>query len=119
MSRGAALLRAPRIGSAHHFAIRYSAFHSASFVRCKGTCDTFPYGSAALNLGSCPHPKLQNVLELFRQIVPSAVIASRMRGKIVVNLVSAPRAMCNYVVGLPPLVLDLTTTNVTASCRLG
>jgi hypothetical protein len=97
------------------FTIRSSAFDSANFVPSKCTCDIVAYGSAALNLGSCPHPQFQYVLELFRQIVPSIVIACRMRRKIVIDLMNAARAMCDNVIGLPPLILDLPPTNVTAS----
>lgn len=93
----------------------YSAFDSARFVPCKCTCDIVSYGSAALNLGSCPHPELQYVLELLRQIVPSVVIAGRVCGKIIINVVSATRTMCEDVVGLPLFVLDLVTTEVTAA----
>src|SRR6266481_3625387 len=80
------------------FPIHYSAFDSASFVPCECTRDIVSDGSTALNLGSCPHPKLQYVLELLRQIVPSVVIAGRMRGKIVIDIVSAARAMCDDVI---------------------
>jgi hypothetical protein len=46
-------------------AVRYSAFDSASFLPRKPTCDVTSDGGTALNLASCPHAKLQDVLELF------------------------------------------------------
>jgi len=92
-----------------------SAFDSASFVAGECACDVVSYGGAALNLGSCPHPKLQYVLEFLRQIVPSVVIADRVRGEIIIDIVSAARAMCHDVIGLPIPVLDLAATNVAGS----
>ena len=83
----------------------------------KCTCDVVSYGSAALNLGSCPDAKLQNVLEFVREIVPAVVVAGRVRGKVVIDIVGAARAMCDDVIGLPLLVLDLPTTNVTYVVR--
>ena len=82
---------------------------------CKCTRDVVSYAGAALNLGSCPHPKLQDVLELLRQIVPAIVVASCVSGKIVINVVSAASTMCDDVIGLPLLVLNVATTNVTAT----
>src|ERR1700689_3176940 len=81
-------------------ASRYSnsAFDSAGFVPRKCASDIVSYGGAALYLRSCPHTKLQYVLELLRQIVPSVVIAGRVRGKIVIDVVSATGAMCDDVV---------------------
>jgi hypothetical protein len=96
----------------------YSAFDSASLVPGKCTCDIVSYSGTALNLGSCPHPKLQYVLELLRQIVPSVVIAGGVSGKIVIDFVGAARAMRDDVIGLPSLVLDPSTTNVAATRRL-
>ena len=85
----------------------------------ESTRDIVSYGGAALNLGSCPHPKLQYVPELFGQIVPAVVIAGRVRGKIVINVVSAAGAMCEDVIGLPLRVQDFPATNVTATRGLG
>jgi hypothetical protein len=93
----------------------YSAFDSTSFVTCKPTCDIVSYGNAALDLGSCPHPKLQYVPELLRQLVPPVVISGCVRGKIVIDIVGAARAMFDDVIRLPFLALDLPTTNVTAT----
>jgi hypothetical protein len=84
-------------------------------VPCKCISDVVSDGGAALNLGSCPHPEFQYVLELFWQIIPPIVVAGRVRGKVVVDVVSAAGAMCDDVIGLPPFVLDFPATNVTAT----
>ena len=86
---------------------------------CKCGSDIISYGGAALNLSSCPYTKLQYVLEFLGQIVPSIVIAGRVRGQIVIDIVNAASAMGDNVIGLPLLVLDLPATNVTATRSLG
>jgi len=93
----------------------YTLRLSLRFVPRERTCDIVSYAGAAFNLGSRPHAKLQDVVELLRQVVPAIVIAGRVRGKIVIYVVSAPSTMCDDVIGLPLLVLNVATTNVTAT----
>ena len=83
-------------------------------MRRKGSCHLVSYDGATLNLRSCPNAQFQYVLELFRKIIPTVMIAGRMCRKIVVNFMNATGAMCDDVIGLPRIALDRPSANVTA-----
>lgn len=85
---------------------------------CKRTGDIVSDESAALNLGSCPHSELQDVLELLGEIIPPVVITGPVRGKIIIDIVSAAGAVCDDVIGLPLLVFDFAAAYVAATCGL-
>ena len=79
--------------------------------------DLLPNPCPPLDLGAAPHPKLQDELELLRQVMPPVPVARLVGGEVVVHGVHAATDVGEHVIS-SPVGADLATAHVASAACL-
>lgn len=93
----------------------HAAIAAIRFVADKSLRQTHGFSITVLDLGSEPHTKLHDPLELFRFVVPPIVVAEPVRRKIVVRVMSASMGEGQHVIRTPRFFrIDLPAAKMAA-----